>query len=84
MSPLVAAVKVKENAVPTVAVWFAMAGSEGVKSAAAETVIMNARKSVSPSSSSTVTLTWCVPVASGVPDKVNPDSVSQDGSPLRL
>ena len=56
-----------------------MDGSEGIKSTAAETVSANCRKAVSPSSSSTVTLTWCVPGAVGVPDSVKPDSVSQAG-----
>ena len=59
-----------------------MEGSEGIKSAAAETVRVNELVSVSLSLSVTVTVTVCVPVAVGVPESVRFDNVNHEGLPL--
>ena len=49
--------------------------------AAADTTMSNDAVSVSPSSSSTVIVTVCVPVASGVPESVLPEIDIHEGSP---
>ena len=61
-----------------------MEGSEGIKSAAAETVRVNELVSVSLSLSVTVTVTVCVPVVVGVPDRVRFDNVNHPGFPLTV
>ena len=61
-----------------------LGSNRGTLFADVPTLSVNIPLSVSPSASSTVTVITCSPVASGVPDRTRPETVSHAGLPLRV